>query len=274
MSEPQQRTSLLPSVFSHSDVDLTKPLQSGTRAPPDAPTRKKPSITLSPAASPNQEAPLELDDDEPDASGVGSLPYEDVPEDLILPPSNFAPFYTIVEDASTGEHHHPTVHYIFSDDDPDILASTSLAAVENPSSRTILSSQSSASPQKASPSGSAAPQRTAPGEQYIIVDLDSDGQTVTGVQSLSADWQVTSSTIKPAPTWDEEAGSDALMLRIEGTGLARNTVSPGTLLEQTTKDTKGDVLAAMTSLTEKFHQGMELIDKVGVDQQPPGIDND
>lgn len=44
--------------------------------------------------------------------------------------SQFQPFFTLVEDANTGESHHPTVHYIFSDDDTDILTEAAVRSLE------------------------------------------------------------------------------------------------------------------------------------------------
>ncbi|BCR91797.1 uncharacterized protein ACHE_70640A [Aspergillus chevalieri] len=43
----------------------------------------------------------------------------------------FQPFFTLVEDANTGEYHHPTVHYIFSDDDTDILTEAAVRSLES-----------------------------------------------------------------------------------------------------------------------------------------------
>ncbi|KAL4955076.1 anaphase-promoting complex subunit 11 RING-H2 finger-domain-containing protein [Aspergillus filifer] len=40
------------------------------------------------------------------------------------------PFFTLIEDAHTGEYYHPTVHYIFSDDDTDIVAEAALRSLE------------------------------------------------------------------------------------------------------------------------------------------------
>lgn len=45
--------------------------------------------------------------------------------------SQFQPFFTLVEDANTGEYHHPTVHYIFSDDDTDILTEAAVRSLES-----------------------------------------------------------------------------------------------------------------------------------------------
>ena len=45
--------------------------------------------------------------------------------------SPFQPFFTLVEDVHTSEYSHPTVHYIFSDDDPDIVTEATLRSLEN-----------------------------------------------------------------------------------------------------------------------------------------------
>ncbi|KAA8645378.1 hypothetical protein EYZ11_000400 [Aspergillus tanneri] len=42
----------------------------------------------------------------------------------------FQPFFTLIEDANTTEYYHPTVHYIFSDDDTDILTEAALRSLE------------------------------------------------------------------------------------------------------------------------------------------------
>ncbi|KAJ5810694.1 uncharacterized protein N7503_002912 [Penicillium pulvis] len=42
----------------------------------------------------------------------------------------FQPFFTLIEDIPAGEYHHPTVHYIFSDDDTDIITEAALRSLE------------------------------------------------------------------------------------------------------------------------------------------------
>ncbi|KAJ9316128.1 hypothetical protein C8Q69DRAFT_196528 [Paecilomyces variotii] len=42
----------------------------------------------------------------------------------------FRPFFTLVEDTNASEHYHPTVHYIFSDDDTDIVTEAALRSLE------------------------------------------------------------------------------------------------------------------------------------------------
>ncbi|CAG8894163.1 unnamed protein product [Penicillium egyptiacum] len=47
------------------------------------------------------------------------------------PPSHpaFQPFFTLIEDAHSSDYHHPTVHYIFSDDDTDIVTEAALRSL-------------------------------------------------------------------------------------------------------------------------------------------------
>lgn len=64
---------------------------------------------------------------------IENLQYEndgvsDIPANHHLP---FQPFFTLVEDANTGEYHHPTVHYIFSDDDTDIVTEAAVRSLES-----------------------------------------------------------------------------------------------------------------------------------------------
>lgn len=45
-----------------------------------------------------------------------------------IPP--FKPFFTLIEDTNSSDHHNPTVHYIFSDDDTDLITEAALRALE------------------------------------------------------------------------------------------------------------------------------------------------
>ncbi|KIX93827.1 uncharacterized protein Z520_10452 [Fonsecaea multimorphosa CBS 102226] len=49
-----------------------------------------------------------------------------------VPPTipSFQPFFTLIEDSVTNEHYHPTVHYIFADDDTDIITEAALRSLE------------------------------------------------------------------------------------------------------------------------------------------------
>ncbi|RAL04273.1 uncharacterized protein BO80DRAFT_422120 [Aspergillus ibericus CBS 121593] len=43
----------------------------------------------------------------------------------------FQPFFTLIEDVNSSEYFHPTVHYIFSDDDTDIVTEAALRSLES-----------------------------------------------------------------------------------------------------------------------------------------------
>ena len=141
-----------------------------------------------------------------------------------LPPQ-FQPLFTLVTDSTTRATHHPRVHYVFSDDDPDILTE---ALAQRHSS--LTSAEHEPSPMHGS-SGSGAPPDPAQ-ERAIVLDLvpkedGSAGYEVAWASSLSADWAVTSAQVSrmeddtpAAPgAQDDGAGSANLMLRIEGVGI-------------------------------------------------------
>ena len=52
-------------------------------------------------------------------------------DEQLQPPADFRPsitipYFTLIEDNTTGEHYHPSVHYIFEDDEPDLLLAASV----------------------------------------------------------------------------------------------------------------------------------------------------
>ena len=137
--------------------------------------------------------------------------------EAILPPPNFAPYFTLLTNPTSSTTHHPTVQYIFSDDTPDTEPITSAALqVLDPKSPT-------SSPKNRRSDGEQ------PTERFVLIDMDATGTKVLSAQSMSSDWAVTSTELGPAPTWDkdgqgmqEEGGDEGeeeergLMLRIEG----------------------------------------------------------
>jgi hypothetical protein len=156
------------------------------------------------------------------------------------PIPSFQPFFTLVEDAVTNEHHHPTVHYIFADDDSDMIAEAACRSLETlqPSTQRQRGGGgggggASSLGQGQSPSDKLHPEDEAAKEEgsrlppvvagvrehYLILDVqpqrrqpqpqDSTTATtaaqpptyeVTSAQSFSGDWQVLRSTITTAPT--------------------------------------------------------------------------
>ncbi|KMP06488.1 hypothetical protein CIRG_06169 [Coccidioides immitis RMSCC 2394] len=45
-------------------------------------------------------------------------------------PTAFRPFFTLIEDANTSKFHHPTVHYVFSDDDTSLITEAALRSLD------------------------------------------------------------------------------------------------------------------------------------------------
>ena len=154
--------------------------------------------------------------------------YPEASEHELVAPSDFRPFFTLIEDAHTGQHHHPNVLYIFSDDDPDLLTSTILDATQRYEQ------------------GEDDTQRT------ILVDLQQDGKTIDRCHSLSSDWQVVKATTSQAPSWNETApGKDGqgLMLKIDGS--ERETHQA---LRQTGSDQPEDAIAQMEAVMAGFSE--------------------
>jgi hypothetical protein len=75
---------------------------------------------------PEQQTPYDV------AGDTSSLhpPDDDQHETTSASPPSFQPLFTLIEDANTSEYHHPAVHYIFSDDDTDIVTEAALRALE------------------------------------------------------------------------------------------------------------------------------------------------
>ncbi|KAK0909734.1 hypothetical protein LTR02_004202 [Friedmanniomyces endolithicus] len=128
--------------------------------------------------------------------------YEEAAAEDLLPPPDFKPFFTIVEDAEGTEHHHPTVHYIFADDDPEDLTSAILAAIDQEA---------------------AVGTRLELEERVILLDMDADGKHVVTTSSLSSRWQATQVEIGQAPSWGgaSQGGDGGLMLKISGKETAK-----------------------------------------------------
>ncbi|OOQ83744.1 hypothetical protein PEBR_33358 [Penicillium brasilianum] len=195
----------------------------------------------------------------------------------------FQPFFTLIQDAHTSDHHHPTVHYIFSDDDTDIVTEAALRSLEAqheavPGSRKAdgRSTNPSHNPAEHHDNDKSAllpPPIPGVRDNYIVLDVEpvtvpaagttptdpcttapviagaggtksmstspanpstlaaqhpSPGPSVpqpqyrvTSAKSFSPTWQVLSSEMVPAPTFDNHDTSDApghgLMLKIYGT---------------------------------------------------------
>jgi len=124
--------------------------------------------------------------------------YLEASRDELLPPPDFKPFFALIEDPVTGEHHHPTVHYVFSDDeDQSVLTSAALAAIDQQEQGTRDGESE---------------------ERIVMLDMQGDGRTILSTASLSPDWQVVRTDMSPAPSWgDSQQGTaKGLMLKVSG----------------------------------------------------------
>ena len=144
------------------------------------------------------------------------------------PQHNFQPLFTLLSDARSHEHYHPTVHYIFADDDTDIITEAALRSLElPPSDQTEVGGFSTQST-------TATAEKEEVKERYILLDIagpapapnttqppthpSSDPTpinittttakypfTVTHASSLSPSFAVLSAEITAAPTFESNS---------------------------------------------------------------------
>ncbi|EZF34380.1 hypothetical protein TMEN_7441 [Trichophyton mentagrophytes] len=211
---------------------------------------------------------------------------------LTHPP--FKPFFTVIGDATSSEYFHPTVHYIFSDDDTSLITEAALRSLESNNQRTSSWSTDSIS-QKEKKKGKSASKTKAASEQFIILDMEptytndtraaggaakpTDAQEtpaqpnpapqvsqdfkVTSAHSLSPSWQVINTSLSPAPNFDSSSNSPAstdrdsnTVLMIEGTS---GFTSDSTSVRQQAQQAPSQTLEEMM---DQFAKRMEELKKV------------
>ena len=233
------RTGLLPSPFSHSDEAIG-----------DAPgsSRFGPDPPLYPG-------------DEDIEPQDGSL----------LPPRSFQPFFTMIKDVESGETYHPSIYYVFADDEPDPLSTAALNALDAYTPHALREAEA-----KALIDG--VPREE---ERYIMVNMGPTGTNVVGARSLAPNWAVTSAQVRAAPTFDggEAEESDGLMLMIEGLGSGSSSTVPAAktakerrmqaegAFEDARKKTNGNMTTAMEHLAHEMVNGIHMLDKVAILEQ-------
>lgn len=227
--------------------------------------------SLLPSPFPADDPPLFPDE----ATDDHELPYIEADQDQLLPPPNFNPFFTVIEDATTGEHCHPSVLYIFSDDDQEILAAASMRELGFDDSQDYSQEEREGHVESVTLTSPLPSLRPNVKERYVVVDIGPDGQTITESQSLSREWQITETMVRPAPTWDEESlelGNAGLMLKVSGVELPTNTKQGSSLakdlLAEAKHDTGDDILGALDVLAGRFDKGVGNIAKmIGIESQ-------
>lgn len=127
------------------------------------------------------------------AVGYHEDSYQTAPYDHLSAPEGFRPFFTLIQDENTGEYFHPAVHYIFSDEDADVMTSSIMDSLH--------------------------PENDNPNHRLLLVDIGHDGRSIRSAHSLSKDWQILNASCSSAPSWTgtgPESASGNLMLKIEG----------------------------------------------------------
>ncbi|KAK1598398.1 uncharacterized protein LY79DRAFT_691386 [Colletotrichum navitas] len=160
------------------------------------------------AAAPPAIVPDPAPDADADADTAAAAAAE--PETEPAPKLDPAGFFTLVSNATTNSTHHPTVKYIFLDDDPDTLT----AALAAHHAANQAAPTPSASTSKPAALGGKNPPPSAV-DRAVLLDVvpGADGQwTVASAASLSADFAVTDASI--ARQEGEKEGG--LVLKIEG----------------------------------------------------------
>ncbi|OCK79839.1 hypothetical protein K432DRAFT_57634 [Lepidopterella palustris CBS 459.81] len=254
---PLSPPSLLPSPFPNDHIA--------------SPSEPLPSSE--PFLSPNSQNHLQ-DGHQPEDACDTEPTYIEPTSETLLPPPNFSPFYTLIEDTLTGEHYNPSVHYVFADDDPIIVTAASIRALGVDDAAILSTSNGNETPERlrnedgetiARESPLPAPQSGVI-ERYLLLDVGADGQTIVDAQSFSAEWQVTWTHVRPAPSWDEEAGGEGFMVMVKGVEVPQGKQRSGTpgemKLQEEKAKTGGDVFTAMEEILGKFEKDNEALMKI------------
>jgi hypothetical protein len=251
-----------------------------SRSPP------APRVARSPRSPPLHLFEDPPDDDPPEelhhehAEDEDEIPYpEPGSEQTLLPPPNFNPFFTLIEDSTSGEHYHPYVHYVFADDDPDIITAASMRGLgldeTNYLSQDAQEGSERQQPQEGvSEDGEEFPVESPlpppiPGvkEHFLIIDLGADGRTIVDAQSLSPEWQITDASIRTAPSFDETSPDQGHMLRIEGIEIPGKHKGKGKgqavdKLSEAREKSQGDLFEALDCLVQDIEGGLGLAAKI------------
>jgi len=246
-------------------------LASSPKPPSDEETvRSPPNLQgASPISTEAAQGPAKLpsDEEQPQASTT----QKEIPT---RPP--FQPFFTLISDAATSTTHHPQqVHYLFEDDDTELLTAACLQAVDAEDAYEASSKSPLEQPLAASsppdPTAAAAAQRLdrrVQENRILVLDVDASGTKIVRAHSLTPNWQILSTSLSPAPTWDTPAqgGSSEehnMMLRIEGAEALEEVKLAGKT--KGLRDQEGNAAASeeeLLSLMQDFEERMKILRKV------------
>ncbi|KAL1796460.1 hypothetical protein ACET3X_005000 [Alternaria dauci] len=221
-----------------------------------------------------QQQPGDAPDDEDD----DDIPYPEPGfEQPLLPPPNFRPFFTLIEDTTSGEHYHPYTHYVFADDDPTIITAASMRGLGLDDTKYLpqdapgggerrRNQGSEQGDEQASPVESPLPPPI-PGvkEHYLIIDVAADGRTIADAQSLSPEWQITDTGVLTAPSFEEDSPDQGYMLRIQGVEIPKKSKGKGQAgLDRLNeaRDQQADIFDALDGLVHGIERGLETAGKI------------
>jgi hypothetical protein len=215
------------------------------------------------------------------AEDEDEMPYpEPSSEQTLLPPPNFNPFFTLIDDTTSGEHYHPYVHYVFADDDPAMITAASMRSLglddtkympheeQADSERQQISERGSEDGEHLLVESPLPPLIPGVKEHYLIVDLGADGRTIVDAQSLSPEWQITETSIRTTPSFDESSPDQGYMLRIEGIELPGKNKGKGKgqagndKLSEARDRNQGDVFGALDNLVQDIEGGLATAAKI------------
>lgn len=228
---------------------------------------------------PDDDAPEQRHPDHGDDEEDDEMPYpEPSSEQTLLAPPNFRPFFTLIEDTTSGEHHHPYVHYIFADDEPAMMTAALMRSMgldetkylpqdaHNQGERPPAQEGGSEDDEDSAVESPLPPPIPGVKERYMIIDLGPDGWTIVDAQSLSPDWQITDRDIRTAPSFDENSPDQGYMLRIEGIEVPGKGKGKGEAgdekLGQAREKNQGDVFAALDTLIGEVEGGLAVAAKM------------
>ena len=220
-------------------------------------TQKAPSTSRNLLPSPHFEEPLPVHTSPRHSPRAQELSYEEEAVESAeasaqLPSLPFQPFFTLIEDSLTNEHHHPTVHYVFADDDADLITEAACRSLLRDDATQTYAPYAEESEAGLSNTSDAIR------EHYLLLDLAPTTRTdgaaayeVTSAQSLSSEWQVLGTSVGAAPTINVEDDEAGLMLKIEGRGHTPDGIRKG-------KEEK----KSMEEMIRRFEKGLSDIRKV------------
>ena len=204
----------------------------------DAPSSPQPDITASRHEDKQQQHPAQ-----PEGAAEEERRGEDEPKD-----PQFEPLFTLLTNTTSNATIHPRVHYLFSDDDPSLLATAAGQAAAEPTS----------SSDPAAPSA----------DRALVVDLAPDaaasgGWAVSWASSLSANFAVTDARL-------QAQGGEGI-LRLEGVEREPVELSKKDATTTATATGTGSSASAVAAaedtdaLVDDFRRRMGVLKKVVVE---------